>query len=45
MGANSVKAKGAELWNKLINDITTVPNTKQFRKKYKESLLPYNIVS
>ena len=45
MGANSVKAKGAELWNNLINDITTVPNTKQFRKKYKEYLLPYNIVS
>ena len=42
MGANSVKAKDAELWNILNNDITTVPNTKQFRRKYKESLLTYN---
>ena len=35
----SIKIKGAYLWNKLSNDLKAIPNTKNFRIRYKESLL------
>ena len=44
-GATSVKFKGSDLWNKLSNDLKTCINTKQFRIKYKSSLMPYVINS
>ena len=43
-GANSIKSKGADLWNSLDTEIKLSFTTKQFRVKYKLSLFPYEIV-
>ena len=40
-GANSIKSKGADLWNSLKTELKSSFTTKQFRIKYKLSLFPY----
>ena len=40
-GALSIKIHGAELWNKLDNNLKSIPHVKSFRSRYKKSILPY----
>ena len=40
-GALSIKIHGAELWNKLDNNLKSIPHVKSFRYRYKTSILPY----
>ena len=42
IAADSVKIKGAALWNRLSNATKNSLNTKIFRSAYKMSLFPYN---
>ena len=44
IAADSVKIKGAALWNRLSNATKNSLNTKIFRSAYKMSLFPYNHV-
>ena len=41
VGALSIKIHGPELWNKLDNNLKSISNVKEFRLKYKKSILPY----
>ena len=41
-GADSVKIKGAALWNSLSNEIENYINSKKIRSAYKESLFTYD---
>ena len=41
MGALSIKIHGAELWNKLDNNLKSISHVKCFRFRYKNSIIPY----
>ena len=40
-GALSIKIHGAELWNKLDNNLKSIPHVKSFRYSFKTSLIPH----
>ena len=40
-GALSIKIHGAELWNKLDNNLKSILHVKSFRYRYKTSIIPY----
>ena len=40
-GEQTIRIKGALLWNKLPTSLTELTNTKTFRKKWKESIPQY----
>ena len=42
MGALSIKVHGPELWNRLDNNIKSLPNVKCFKTFYKKSIIPYS---
>ena len=42
MGALSIKIHGVELWNKLDNNLKSIPYVKCFRLRYKKSIIPYS---
>ena len=39
--ANTIKVKGPQIWNSLVNDIKEIDKLKPFRGKVKASFLPY----
>ena len=41
MGALSIRILGAELWNKLDDNLKSIPYIKSFRIRYKNSIIPY----
>ena len=44
LGANTIKVKGAKLWNNLNKNLRSCNNIKKFRKDWKATILPYPIL-